>query len=93
MASKRAPVPPEGQLLIYQDGGQRIQVRIDGRTVWLTRRNLFWSRRKSFAGTGQKEHEIKVPNNPINTDWQFHCTPLPAGYSDLHYRSINVFRD
>ena len=32
------PVPPEGQLLIYQDGALRVQGRIDGRTVWLTQR-------------------------------------------------------
>lgn len=38
MENKPAPVPPEGQLLIYQDGRQRIQVRIDGQTVWLTQR-------------------------------------------------------
>jgi len=30
--------PPEGQLLIYQDGALCVQVRIDGRTVWLTQR-------------------------------------------------------
>lgn len=28
--------PPGGQLLIYQDGGLKLQVRLDGRTVWLT---------------------------------------------------------
>ena len=38
MENKPAPVPPDGQLLIYQDGGKRIQVRIDGKTVWLTQR-------------------------------------------------------
>lgn len=38
MENKPTPVPPEGQLLIYQDGGRRIQVRIDGKTVWLTQR-------------------------------------------------------
>ena len=38
MENKTAPVPPEGQLLIYQDGSLRVQVRIDGRTVWLTQR-------------------------------------------------------
>ncbi len=30
------PTPPEGQILIYQDGATRLQVRLDGRTVWLT---------------------------------------------------------
>jgi hypothetical protein len=30
------PQPPSGQLLIYQDGGLRLQVRLDGRTVWLS---------------------------------------------------------
>ena len=28
--------PPAGQLLIYQDGATRLQVRLDGQTVWLT---------------------------------------------------------
>jgi hypothetical protein len=27
---------PQGQLLIYQDGGLNLQVRLDGNTVWLT---------------------------------------------------------
>ena len=30
------PVRPDGQILIYQDGATRLQVRLDGRTVWLT---------------------------------------------------------
>ena len=29
-------LPPDGQLLIYQDGTSRLQVRLDGQTVWLT---------------------------------------------------------
>lgn len=33
-----AVLPPEGQLLIYQDGALRVQVRMDGQTVWLTQR-------------------------------------------------------
>ncbi len=35
-----APNPPPGQLLIYQDGGLSVQVRMDGQTVWLTQRLL-----------------------------------------------------
>jgi len=31
-------LPPEGQLLIYQDGALRVQVRMDGQNVWLTQR-------------------------------------------------------
>jgi hypothetical protein len=38
MENEPAPDPPEGQLLIYQDGALRVQVRIDGTTVWLTQR-------------------------------------------------------
>jgi len=38
MENKPVPNPPEGQLLIYQDGALRVQVRIDGTTVWLTQR-------------------------------------------------------
>jgi hypothetical protein len=33
-------VPPAGQLLIYQDGATRLQVRLDGQTVWLTQAQL-----------------------------------------------------
>lgn len=35
-----APPPPGGQLLIYHDGATRLQVRLDGQTVWLTQRQL-----------------------------------------------------
>ena len=28
--------PPQGQVLIYRDGATRLQVRLDGATVWLT---------------------------------------------------------
>ena len=34
------PPLPEGQLLIYRDGATRLQVRLDGQTVWLTQRQL-----------------------------------------------------
>ncbi len=30
------PMPQGGQILIYQDGATRLQVRLDGRMVWLT---------------------------------------------------------
>jgi hypothetical protein len=36
MSEDLAPLVPQGQLLIYQDGALRVQVRVDGRTVWLT---------------------------------------------------------
>ena len=38
MANELVPTPPEGQLLIYQDGTLQVQVRIDGQTVWLSQR-------------------------------------------------------
>jgi len=38
MENKTVPIPPEGQLLIYHDGAMRVQVRVDGKTVWLTQR-------------------------------------------------------
>jgi hypothetical protein len=31
-----APVRPDGQVLIYQDGATHLQVRLEGRSVWLT---------------------------------------------------------
>ena len=34
--SSPAPSPSGGQLLIYHDGATRLQVRLDGQTVWLT---------------------------------------------------------
>lgn len=36
MVNKPVPVSSEGQVLIYQDGTSAVQVRIDGKTVWLT---------------------------------------------------------
>lgn len=32
------PIPPAGQILIYQDGATRLQVRLEGRSVWLSQR-------------------------------------------------------
>ena len=34
------PQSPDGQLLIYQDGGLNLQVRLDGQTVWLTQAQI-----------------------------------------------------
>jgi len=34
------PPPPGGQLLIYHDGATRLQVRLDGQTVWLTQAGI-----------------------------------------------------
>jgi len=31
---------PDGQLLIYSDGGMNLQVRLDGQTVWLTQAQM-----------------------------------------------------
>ncbi|MCZ2343904.1 MAG: virulence RhuM family protein [Bacteroidales bacterium] len=36
MADELVPLPPEGQFLIYADGGLNLRVRLDGRTVWLS---------------------------------------------------------
>jgi len=38
MANELIKTSPEGQLLIYEDGALRVQVCIDGKTVWLTQR-------------------------------------------------------
>ena len=40
MANDLIPTSPEGQLLIYEDGALRVQVRIDGKTVWLTQAGI-----------------------------------------------------
>jgi hypothetical protein len=40
MSNSDPPNPPDGQLLIYQDGAMRLQVRLDGQTVWLTQAQL-----------------------------------------------------
>ena len=40
MANDLIPRSPEGQLLIYEDGSLRVQVRIDGKTVWLTQAGI-----------------------------------------------------
>lgn len=34
------PSPPEGQILIYRDGGTNLRVRLDGATIWLTQRQI-----------------------------------------------------
>jgi hypothetical protein len=33
-------ITPQGQLLIYSDGGLKLQVRLDGQTVWLTQAQM-----------------------------------------------------
>ena len=38
MAEELVPLPPDGQMLIYDAGGSAIQVRLDGQSVWLTQR-------------------------------------------------------
>jgi hypothetical protein len=38
MENELVPLPPGGQVLIYQDGGMNLHVRLDGQTVWLTQR-------------------------------------------------------
>lgn len=38
MADELVPVAPEGQMLIYTDGGLNLQVRLDGTTVWLSQK-------------------------------------------------------
>jgi len=40
MAHELVPTSPNGQLLIYEDGSLRVQVRIDGKTVWLTQAGI-----------------------------------------------------
>jgi hypothetical protein len=35
-SSLPAPLPPGGRVLIYRDGALNLQVRLDGKTVWLT---------------------------------------------------------
>lgn len=32
------PILPAGQILIYEDGATRLQVRLEGRSVWLSQR-------------------------------------------------------
>jgi hypothetical protein len=34
------PTAPEGQVIIYRDGALRLQVRLDGQTVWLTQAGM-----------------------------------------------------
>lgn len=40
MANEPVPASPDGQILIYADGGQNLRVRLDGRTVWLSQRDM-----------------------------------------------------
>lgn len=38
MVNEAGPPRPAGQILIYRDGATRLQLRLEGRTVWLTQR-------------------------------------------------------
>lgn len=38
--SELCPEKPDGQLLLYNDGGLKLQVRLDGQTVWLSQSQL-----------------------------------------------------
>lgn len=38
MANEQQRDAPEGQIVIYRDGATRLQVRVEGRTVWLSQR-------------------------------------------------------
>ena len=40
MTSDLVPLPPEGQILVYGDGGLNLQVRLDGRTAWLSQAGM-----------------------------------------------------
>ncbi len=40
MASENEVSPPGGQVLIYRDGATRLQVRLDGQTVWITQAQM-----------------------------------------------------
>lgn len=40
MAGELVPTPPSGQVLIYSDGGLNLQVRLDGRTAWLSQMGI-----------------------------------------------------
>ncbi|NOT01748.1 MAG: hypothetical protein HOP29_14090 [Phycisphaerales bacterium] len=40
MTDASRPLEPGGQLLIYRDGALNLQVRLDGRTVWLTQAGM-----------------------------------------------------
>jgi len=48
-----APEPPEGQVLIYEDGTLNLQVRLEGETVWLTQRGLAELYQTSVANISQ----------------------------------------
>jgi len=38
MSDASSPLAPQGQVLIYTDGGSQLRVRLDGNTVWLTQK-------------------------------------------------------
>jgi hypothetical protein len=50
--SETPEAAPNGQILIYQDGGLNLQVRLDGRTVWLpqaTMAELFQTTKQNIS--------------------------------------------
>ncbi len=38
MSDASSPLVPQGQVLIYTDGGSQLRVRLDDNTVWLTQK-------------------------------------------------------
>lgn len=38
MSDASSPLAPQGQVLIYTDGGSQLRVRLDGNTFWLTKK-------------------------------------------------------
>jgi len=52
--------PPGGQILIYRDGALRLQVRLEGRTVWLSQRLIAELFRVSVKTVN--EHVVNICN-------------------------------
>jgi hypothetical protein len=72
------PAPVGGQVLIYRDGSLNLQVRLDGRTVWLTQKQL------------AELYQTTVPNINQHLGAIYEEGELPAGPTIKQYLTVQT---
>ncbi len=79
---------PKGQLLIYQDGGLHLQVRLDGQTVWLTQgqmAELYQSTKQNISLHVQNVLEEKELRSEAVVKEYLTTASDAKQYKTLHY--------
>ena len=79
---------PTGQLLIYQDGGLHLQVRLDGQTVWLTQgqmAELYQSTKQNISLHVQNVLEEKELRSEAVVKEYLTTASDSKQYKTLHY--------